>query len=146
MTLSKKIEMYIDQFETKQRNEETIVVFKSGASAELRDSVMKAHGDRLPDDWIFNTYHSILCALSEYTIEKEDDLEENRGEIVDGLVDVYTSNLTTWLNSHNSNVYYLEEAQKEFGPIEDGFKLLSTAQYMAIDEIYSEVIELLTAE
>ena len=71
-------------------------------------------------------------------------LHENRSEIVDSLVDVYTSDLTEWLDSNNNNVYYLGEAQKELGIQEDGFKLLAMAQYMAIDEIFSEVIELLT--
>jgi len=143
MNINKKAEKYLKQFEIKQRDEKTIVVFKN-ESEELKDSVYKAHGDMLPNDWIFDKYHSILDAISQYDIETIDDLQDNRSEIVDSLVDVYTSDLTHWLDSHNSNVYYLEEAQKEYGIIEDGFKLLSMAQYKAIDEIFSEVINLLS--
>lgn len=144
MKISKKIENYLNQFETKQRGEETITVFKSDASEELKDSVYKAHGDRLPDDWIFNTYESILVTLSGYTINSIDDVEENRGEIVDSLVDVYTSDLTAWLASNINNVSYIDEAKDNLGEAENGIATLSQAQYMAIDEIYSEVVNLLS--
>lgn len=143
MELEKKIEEYLNQFERKNRGEKVITVFKEDASQELKDSVRQAHGDNLPDDWIFETYKSILCDLSGYTIENENDLDNYRFEIVDGLVDVYTVDLTAWLHSNNNNVYYLEDVQKEQGLIEDGFQLLAAAQYMAIDEIYGEVVSLL---
>ena len=145
MTIQQKAQEYYNQFETQKRGEDPIVVFKN-ESEDLKDSVYKAHGDRLPEDWIFSIYHSILGSISDYEIEDEDDLQEKRSEIVDGLVDVYTSDLTAWLNSNNNNVYYIEEAQKEYGMQEDGFKLLAMAQYMAIDEIFGEVSSLLTSE
>ena len=144
MTIKNKINKYLNMFEIKERNGDNIVVFKNNVSQDLRDSVYKAHGEHLPDDWIFDKYQSILSNLSDYDINSLDDIEDNRSEIVDGLVDVYTSDLTSWLNSHNDNVYYIEEAQKTFGAIDDGFQLLSSAQYIAIDEIYSEVINLLS--
>ena len=134
------------QFEYVKRGEESITILKSEAPEALRDSVRAAHGDRLPNNWIHDKYHSILDALSGYTIEDMDDVEENRAEIVDGLVDVYTSDLTAWLNSHNANVYYLTQAQEEYGAQEDGFKLLIMAQYAAIDDIASEVISYLQAQ
>jgi|SRR3990167_4698599 len=144
MKLSKKIEKYLDGFEVKDRNGDTIVVFKPNRPEELYESVHKAHKDMLPNDFIFDKYHSILSAMSGYDYETLDAFDEVRSEIVNGLVDVYTGDLTAWLNSNNSNVYYIEKAQKEFGIIEDGFRLLSTAQYIAIDEIYSEVLDLLS--
>ena len=144
MKISKKIEKYLNQFETKQRGEETIVVFKANRGQELFDSVFKAHGDSLPSDWLFDKYQSILSTLSGYTIDELDDVEEYRSEIVDSLVDVYTSDLTAWLNSSNYNVYYITEAQEEYGTETDGFKILQMAQYKAIDDIYQEVINLLT--
>ena len=137
--MQKIIEDTLAFFEQKKRGDENIIVLKSEAPKALRDSVMDAHGDRLPNDWIYNQYYSILETLSNYTIESADDIEENRSEIVDGLVDVYTSDLTAWLNSDNRNVYYMTEAQEEYGNQADGFKLLAMAQYKAIDEIFSEV-------
>ena len=143
--MKKLIDESADWFEYKKRGDETITVLKDDAPEALRDSVRAAHGDRLPDDWIYATYHSILDALGQYTIENTEDLEEQRAEIVDGLVDVYTSDLTGWLNADNRNVYYMTEAQEEYGAQQDGFKLLAMAQYKAIDEIYGEVASYLAA-
>lgn len=144
MKISKKIERYLNEFETKERNEETIVVFKTNASQELKDSVHKAHGDRLPNDWIYDKYESILSTLSGYDINDIDDVEDNRHEIVDGLVDIYNSDLTSWLGSSYDNSYYVDEAKKEFGTSDEIYKDIAMGQYMAIDEIYSEVVNLLS--
>ena len=146
--MTKIITEALSWFESKQRNDDTIIVLKSGAPEALIDSVYTAHGDRLPDDWIYNTYYHVLEAFSGYTIENADDLEKNRQEIVDGLVDVYTANLTAWLASNNNNVSYITEAQEEYGDgaQTDGFKILQMAQYKAIDEIAGEVINYLTSQ
>ena len=139
----KKIEKYLSFFEYKKRGNDNIVILADNAPPDLQDSISKAHGDRLPDDWIFDIYHSILDALMQYNINRLNDLDNNRAEIVDGLVDVYTANLTAWLNSSNYNVYFITEAQEEFGPETDGFKILQMAQYKAIDEIYGHIVDLL---
>jgi len=136
-----KIENYLQMFEVKEVDRDgekkSIVVFANNASEELKNSVMSAHGERLPNDWIFDIYHSILDAMLQY-----DNIEDSKGEIVDSLVDIYTVNLTEWLNNNIYNVYYLTEALKETEE-KDGFKILAIAQYIAIDEIYSEVLTLL---
>jgi len=142
--LNKRIEKYLTYFESRTRdNGSHYVVLKSNRPEELYNSVKNAHGDLLPDDWIYNTYHSILSAMGDYDISSIDDLEDYRHEIVDGIVDCYTSELTSWLNSHNSNTYYLTQAIQEHGA-SDGFDALALAQYLAINEIYTEVINLLT--
>ncbi len=142
--MNEKIEKYLACFEQKTRtNGDKFYCLKADAPKELHDSVMEAHGDRMPSDWIYSTYEAILSTLSGYTIDSIGDVEENRSEIVDGLVDVYTSELTAWLNLDNRNVYYLTEAQEEYGKQEDGGKLLAMAQYKAIDEIYESVESLL---
>ena len=133
-----KIENYLKMFEIKEvehnGKKKSIVVFADSASEELKDSVRMAHGDSLPNDWIFDKYHSILNAMLQY-----DDIEDSRSEIVDSLVDIYAGDLTVWLN--DNNIYYLDEA------IENGAKngtdALVQAQYIAIDEIYGEVLALL---
>lgn len=131
---------------TLKGGDDTIVVLKDDAPESLRDSIHEAHGDRMPDDWIYGKYQSILADLSGYTITCADDIEENRAEIVDGLVDAYTSDLTAWLNISPHNVYYMTEAQEEYGAQEDGFKILQMAQYKAIDEIYGEVANYLKSK
>ena len=139
----KKIEKYLSFFEYKKRGNDNIVILADNAPQDLQDSISKAHGNCLPYNWIFDKYRSILDALMQYNINSSDDLNNNRSEIVDGLVDPYTSNLTAWLNSSNYNVYYITEAQEEFGPETDGFKILQMAQYKAIDDIYGHIVDLL---
>lgn len=148
LTLAQEIEQLSEQLTTKTikrdgEEEKTITVFADNACTELKDSVYKAHGQLLPSDWIFETYRRILEDLGNYEINTLDDVDEYRGEIVDGLVDVYTSDLTAWLNSSNYWVEYLGEAVTELGAT-DGFAILSGAQYRAIDEVYGEVINLLS--
>lgn len=139
MKLSKRIEKYANEFTTHKRGEETIIVFNN-ESKELHDAVFNAHGDKLPNDQIFDTFHSILETLTGYDIDSMDDVEEYRHEIVDGLVDIYTYDLTSWLNNDISNTYYLDQAIQEYEAKEN---ILPVAQYIAIDEIYSEVLNLL---
>lgn len=146
-TISDKAGELAAWFETKKRTAEAggenFICLKDDRPQELQDSVHEAHGDRLPDDWIYATYEAILSAISGYTIENESQLDDNRGEIVDGLVDVYTHDLTGWLHADNRNVAYIEEAASEYGKAESGDRMIAQAQYMAIDEIYSEVASFL---
>ena len=146
MKLQKKIEYYLDQFETKKRGDEDIVVLKDNHDKALADSIHAAHGDRFPSDWIFEKYAEILSRLTEYDISSMDDVEEYRAEIIDSCVDCYTSNLTTWLNEHPENVYYLTEAMQNCANDANGVEVLSMAQYDAISEIFAEVVNLLTKE
>lgn len=141
-----KIKNLLSFFETIKRGEENIIVLKDKAPEQLRESVRNAHGERLPSDWIYDKYQSILENLSNCENDDADNIDDNRAEIVDGLVDVYTGQLTAWLNSSNYNVYYITEVQEEYGCEIDGFKLLAMAQYKAIDDIFSEVADLLTKE
>ena len=141
MKMQDKIKKYIKMFESKKRdNGDEYIVFSDTATEELKNSVYEAHGNTLPMDWIFGQYNDILEKLDEYTINSLDDVEEYRSEIVDGLVDIYTSDLTAWLNLSNYFVEYLDQAVQELGATEN---ILSQAQYLAIDEIYGYVVTLL---
>ena len=146
MKLSKKIQNYADMFEYKQRGDENICVFNNKASQDLKDSVYEAHGDLMPDDWIFNIYESILSDLINYDIETIEDIEDIRHEIVDGLIDIYNGELTSWLNSNLYFAEYVNEAKREFGASEEAdiYNDIQLGQYKAIDEIFSYVIELLS--
>lgn len=142
MTLQKKIEKYSSYFEVGTRNDESKYTFlKDDAPTKLKDAVRKAHGDRFPDDFVYDTFSGLLERLSEYTIDSIGDIENYRHEIVDAYVDIYTHDLIKWLASDINNVYYMTQAIEEFG-VTDGFQVLSTAQYIAIDEVMSNVINL----
>lgn len=145
MTLQEKIQSYSDMFESKTREEgESYIVLKSDRADELQESVYKAHGDRMPSDWIFGTYADMLVRLTEYTINSIDDVEEYRHEIVDNAVDIYTADLTAWLADDIRNVNYITDALESGVEMREGHQLLYTAQYLAIDEVYSEIINLLS--
>lgn len=145
MKLQNKIQKYSDMFESKTReNGESYVVLKKDRADKLQESVYQAHGDRMPNDWIYGTYADLMQRLTEYDINSIDDVYEYQGEIVDGAVDVYTADLTQWLADDIRNVDYITQAVDTFGNQKDGAGLLATAQYMAIDEIYGHIINLLS--
>ena len=52
-------------------------------------------------------------------------------EIADSNIDIYTSDLFDW---GKSNLYYIDEATKEFGDPHDILKQLQQAQYYAYEE------------
>jgi hypothetical protein len=149
MKLQTKIKKYINEFETKQRDDRTSYTYLKDRESEmgkkLDKALFKANGEGFPRDDTFTTFLNCLLRLQDFEIETMDDIENNRGEIVDGLVDMYTANLTKWLESDIKYVYYLTEAIQQFDP-RDGVHLLSTAQYLYIDEIMQEVINLLEGE
>ncbi len=144
MTITDKAKKYSDMFVSSTRdNGESYVYLKDEASEKLKDSVHEAHGDSLPDDWIYGTYADLMQKITEYELKTIDDLENVRHEIVDSYVDIYTADLTKWLASDIRNVHYLSDAISE-GIADDGFQLLTGAQFLAIDNVMNYVVELLS--
>jgi hypothetical protein len=142
--INKKIENYLTYFEYRTNNDGSqFVTLKDNAPEELRASIKNAHLELLPDDWIYNMYHLILASIHDYGVSSIDEIEENRYEIIEYLVDCYTSELTAWLNSNVSYVNYLTQALQEGVEVKDGFQALQLAQYFAIKDIFDEVINLL---
>lgn len=94
-------------------------------------------------EWLNSFLYSVIDLLKykdfETFEEMSEEISENLNEWVDSETDVYTSDLTEWLNSNNSNVYYLTEASEEFNET-DGFKNLQLAQYKAIEEVYNNAL------
>lgn len=144
MKIKTKIQNYINDFEpvVKQVDNSTIWFLKDSADKDLKQSVYDAHEGSYPKDYIYGTYLCILENLLNYDIENIDDIDDIRHELVDSMVDIYTYDLTEWLHSDNSNVYYLDKAINEYG-CKNGFELLATAQYIAIDEVFEYVFNLL---
>ena len=124
-TLQEKAETMLKQFEQKIRDADNRKFYCLKDEAENReiyqDICMEAHGDMLPDDY---KYDFIVEALEAIAESEEGEEEETIYEIE---ADCYTSELTAWLNSHNSRVYYLTEALEEF-ECKDGFQALAIAQ------------------
>jgi len=144
MTITEKAKKYSAMFVTDTRVDgKEFVKCTNDATQPLKESVRQAHGSRMPDDWTYGTYADLMQRVTDYDLETFDQLEDVRHEIVDGYVDIYTSDLTAWLNESNDNVYYLTEVLEQGLEPKDGFQLLAMAQYQAIDEVMSEVVDLL---
>lgn len=88
-------------------------------------------------EWLNSFLYNVIDYISKSDFENVDSLQEeiqdNLNEWVDSETSVYTSDLTHWLDNNNSNVYYLEEAIKEYPTHENHLML---AQYKAIEELY----------
>lgn len=109
---------------------------KSDSPDWMTEAIRSAHFDgRLPDDWIYENARSIVDSLSEH--ESPDD--DTQHEICDGLVDVYTSALTTWLASHGLNAGLVDQAQSAGLTSEESTidQRIQMAQYMALTYICS---------
>lgn len=154
MNIYKKAEKAISLFSAGTRTDGTHYVFlpletdkfgKGEFVEALRASVREAHGERLPDDFIYSAYCELLEKIAEYDADKmksADYLEQMRSEIVAGCCDVYTADILHWLASDVRNVYYLGEAMEEAQ--NDGFELIQRAQYRAYDDVMGYVINFLT--
>ena len=130
---------------TEQRN--AFYSFTSEAR-EGHDSVYEALSDGMHD----MVKHLDEDSVYEYTVRAIDHVIEGRikstddcdvFEWADSDTDVYTSNLTEWLNRSDWNVGYLTDALKEYGET-DGFKALQIAQIKAREEVYQMVLNVLS--
>lgn len=146
-TIQQKAKEYEEMFVSGTRQDgKSYVYLSDNASEELKESVRAAHYSKLPNDWIYGTYADLMQKITEYNLDTFDQLEDVRSEIVDSYVDIYTHDLTAWLAENIDNVNYITEIIEDgdSDDITDGFELLSRAQYNAIDEVMSEVMDLLS--
>lgn len=95
------------------------------------------HAKLLPDDWRYAFIEEAVDALAEH--------EDSAGAFVSLEPDLYTSQLTAWLHSLNSRVYFLGDALAEYGFFRDGFQLLAAAQLVEKREVFHQVLDALRA-
>jgi len=103
------------------------------------------------DDYTYEWLNSFLynvVGLIDYT--DSDTLEELYNEIediisewADSETDIYTYDLTKWLNDRNYNVELLQEAIKE-NP--DANNHIQIAQYRAIEEVFNSALNIMRKE
>jgi hypothetical protein len=119
---------------TRASTGETFRTLKDDAPEWMTVVCRKAHDDArlLPDDWRYAFIEEAVDALSEH-----EDAYDARGSLEP---DIYTGNLTAWLHSLNSRVYYLDEALAEYGTFRDGFQLLGAAQMLEKEEVFGQVV------
>jgi len=130
------------QFETKKREDGSeLVVLKDGAPEWMTDVIHEVHGDKLPDDTIYQFISEAVDALAD--APDDADLQD---AIIEIEADIYTHDLTAWLHARVDHVYYLTEVMEEFGDgIKDGFALLQYAQKAHKDEVGGALLAALEA-
>ena len=60
-----------------------------------QDLIYPLHDDESPNDWRYDTIHTLLSDFLEY--EDRQEIEDHIHEIVDGSVDVYNADLLKWV-------------------------------------------------
>ena len=127
-------------FEGKTRsNGHDFRVLRDNSPEWMTTVCRQAHDEAklLPDDWRYAFIEEAVDALAEH-----DDTDEALARLEP---DIYTGELTAWLNSLNSRVYYLDEVLTEYGTIRDGFELLAAAQMIEKEEVFHQVVVALEA-
>lgn len=129
-------------------NGEQFAFLKAGCGKKLGDAVQAVHGDSFPNDWIYMQFHDLLGVIADYDIDTIEKLENLRGEIVDGQVDMYTHELKQWLMDYPRADEFMSEAVagRSYSTDDGMWQVYSCAQYLAIDDIMNEVITLLQSK
>ena len=97
-------------------------------------------------EWLNSFLNEVIDFIGYKDFDDFDELnnliEEHIFEWADSETDLYTSNLTEWLNHTPRNIYYMDEVIEDKSE-NDGFKLLQLAQYKAIEELYNNALRVL---
>jgi len=92
--------------------------------------------------WLSRAFERIQSEIEDMNSLEDIDMDDIRDSIFEEIEpDCYTANLTAWLNTKPSRVYYITEVLEEFGEFRDGFQLLAMAQQQEIEEVYNMGIE-----
>lgn len=143
MNIREKAELMDKLIIAKQRdNGESYICIEGEAGKDypewMRDVVFAGHLDTMPNDKSYEAISGIISSIAE--LDKDKDWDTADG-VIEALKDnnsiepdVYTSDLTGWLHSNNSYVYYLTQALEEFDS-KDGFQALTMAQQIWLEEV-----------
>jgi hypothetical protein len=129
------------QFETAKRNDgkEYLRIREDDKYAKwMQDVIFAGHLDTFPNDESYIACQKIIDNIAELdaSVFEDNEVLENLEEIEPSC---YTSDLTAWLNSNNTYVYYLTEALEELD-IKDGFQLLAYAQSIWLREMTDAIV------
>lgn len=116
---------------------------RDGSPQWMTDAVHAAHGDIMPDDWIFDQCDSIARSLTEYEPERWEDAAH---DIADGLVDVYNNDRARWLASHLAFGEMCDEATDELGQASGIYETIGRGQYYMLLRMVDAIVNALTDE
>ena|ERR1700747_398049 len=124
-----------------------VVKLRDNTAQWIRDAVREAHGEMFPDDWVYDMCRKVASSIVE-ALEYGDfeSVRDRQPELVDGLVDVYTSDLTAWLHSHVYRVGYCDEASDGYEPDNGIVGRIMQGQYFEIGQIFSALLSAIEAQ
>jgi hypothetical protein len=125
----------------KRDNGDTFYKLADGSPEWMTDAVHAAHGDMMPDDWRYACIRGLCSSIADSS-----DPEDERGEIVDGEVDVYNAALVAWLGSNLWRGAYCDDAMQELGAPSSVWDLLRQGQYQEADETFGLLVAALEGE
>lgn len=133
-------------FERKARdNQTTFVALKDDAPAWIHDCNLlyrmhEALDGRMPDDWVYEAVYELSCNYN--VCDDAYACREQEFEVCDGLVSIYTVDLTAWLASHLGNVTLCDDAKAEGLTLEpDITAWIRAGQFIAYQRISAALIE-----
>jgi hypothetical protein len=104
------------------------VHLKDGSPSWMTEVIRSVHGDKLPDDTVYQLIEKCAEAIANSDEGSEQDA------VSDLEADIYTNDLTAWLHARADHIYYLTQALEEF-EAKEGCQALMIAQKIQIDEV-----------
>ena len=101
-----------------------------------QDLIYPLHDDESPNDWRYDTIHTLLSDFLEY--EDRQEIEDNIHEIVDGSVDVYNADLLKWVQEDLRRGYV--ESEFTTGK-ESTFERIAQSQYEVISQMAYQLLD-----
>lgn len=129
---------YVDQFEPLERTEHfSTYKRKDDADPDLQELCYAAHGDMMPDDYVYNY---IVDALGMIADSSTDELQDLDGEIES---DIYNSDLLKWLSSNLTRASYVDRYVQDFGIEAKDFelyKVIGGGQWLEKRDVFQSVL------
>ena len=138
MTIRQLANQSLEMLETKVRtNGDNYVCFKDDRPQWMQDLAFRAHnnGAMLPNDYRYEFIESALTAIANH-----DGIEDIRNSIE---ADIYTSDLTAWLNSRNDRYQYVDNAIEDYGKGASVMDDIRMGQYVERLEVFDAVANFL---
>lgn len=108
---------------------------------DLATFVGELHDEELSNDWRYETIVDICEAIAEYDADTE--WSDAAHEIADGLVSVFTFQLTEWIDGYGSRLSYCDQVMEE-GLIPDDASMydrLIVGQYKCIKQMVDSIMD-----
>ena len=135
---------FAEAFITDKRDDgKKFTKLRDGSPQWMTDAVHAAHGDIMPDDWIFDQCDSIARSLTEYEPERWEDAAH---DIADGLVDVYNNDRARWLAIHLDFGAIVDEAVEELGCEGGIYDRIGIGQYRFLSSMVGALVNAITEE